>query len=178
MSRINKTICSLLALYLLTISVCLSAEEIKGDLNLQDIALPSEVKDIAKQQGSIYYDTSSKNKALVPTHFWGEVQKAGLHFIPTDTTLVKGLSMAGGPTGAAKLEKITLSRINLDGTMKQYNFDLSGGGESDAHTFKIISGDSIFIKKDMFMENRSYYTSWVNIALSLITTFFIITKVK
>jgi len=174
----NKIISTLLAVHFLTVSVCFSTEIVNSDLNLQDIALPSDVKDVTKQQGSIYYNNASKNKALVPTHFWGEVQKSGLHFIPTDTTLVKGLSMAGGPTGSAKLDDVIINRLKSDGSVKQYKFDISGGGASDAHTFKIESGDSIFIRRDTFYENRNYYTSWVNIALSLITTFFIINKVQ
>lgn len=178
MKRINKIICTFLAIHLLTILVCFANEKLPNDLSLQDVALPSEVKDVGKQQGSIYYDASSKNKALVPTHFWGEVQKSGLHFVPTDTTLIKGLSMAGGPTGSAKLDEVTLSRLLSDGSMKQYRFDISGGGDSDAHAFKIEAGDSVFIKRDTFYENRNYYTSWVSIALSLITTFFIVNKVK
>lgn len=178
MKRINEILCTFLATYLLIISVCFSAEVTSSDLSLQDIALPSEVKDIVKQQGTIYYDTSTKNKALVPTHLWGEIQRPGLHFIPTDTTLIKGLSMAGGPTGSAKLNEVILTRQNSDGSLKQYEFNLSGGGDANSHNFKIESGDSVFLKKDMFIENRSYYTSWVSIALSLITTFFIVTKVR
>ena len=181
MNRFNKILCTLLAIHLLTLSVCFSQENAKGnaktELSLQDIALPSEVKDIGKQQGAIYYDTSSKNKALIPTHLWGEVQKSGLHFIPTDTTLIKALSMAGGPTGYAKLEEVVLNRVNSDGSVKRYEFNLTTGGDANAHNFKVEAGDSIFIKKDLFMENRSYYTSLINIALSLITTFFIVTKV-
>jgi hypothetical protein len=178
MNHFNKIVCIVLACQLLTISVCFAQEEVKKDIVLQDIALPSDVKDIGKQQGAIYYDTASKNRALVPTHFWGEVQRSGLHFIPTDTTLVKALSMAGGPTGSAKLEEVTLNRLTADGSVKQYHFDISGGGGADAHTFKVESGDSIFIKRDTFYENRNYYTSWVSIALSLITTFFIVNRIR
>lgn len=182
MIRINKLICILLATYILTLSVCFSEDQakdqLKNDLNLQDIALPSELKDLTKQQGAIYYDASTKNKALVPTHVWGEVQRSGLHFIPTDTTLLRALSMAGGPTGSAKLNEVAVTRVNLDGTVKQYTFDLTSGGDASAHTFKVESGDSIFLKRDTFYENRNYYTSWVSIALSLITTFFIVNKVR
>lgn len=176
MKRINKILSVALAFQILTISVGFPEDQIKEDLNLQEITLPSEVKDIGKQGGAIYYDTSTKSKPLIPTNMWGEIQRPGLHFIPTDTTLIRALSMAGGPNGAAKLEEITLSRTLADGSIKQYNFDLATGGDAKAHSFKILSGDSIFLKKDTFSENRSYYTSWISIALSLITTFFIINK--
>jgi hypothetical protein len=148
------------------------------ELNLQEIALPSEVKDMSKQPGAVFYSTSVKNKVLIPTHFWGEVNKAGLHFIPNDTNLVKGLSMAGGPSGSAKLEDITLTRNMPDGTIKQYNFNLSGGGTTDAYKFKLESGDSVFIKKDRFLEDRAYYTGWIGIAISIISTILVLNKVK
>jgi len=108
----------------------------------------------------------------------GEIQRSGLHFIPTDTTLVKAISMAGGPTGSAQLKEVLLSRASTDGSVKQYEFDLSNGGDTDSQNFKVQSGDTIFIKRDHFMENRSYYTSLVSIALSIITTFFIVTKFR
>ena len=152
--------------------------KVNPELNLQEIALPSEVKDLGKQPGAIYYSTSVKNKVLIPAHFWGEVNRAGLHFIPNDTNLVKGLSMAGGPSGTAKLEDITLTRNMPDGTIKQYNFNLASGGNAEAYKFKIESGDSIFIKKDRFLEDRNYYTGWIGITISIISTILVLNKVK
>ncbi len=150
----------------------------KSDLSMQEIALPSEVKDLNKQSGSIYYNTSVKNKVLVPAHFWGEVGRPGLHFIPTDTSLIKGLSMAGGPNGAAKIDEIILTRTDNQGKLIQKEFNLSEGGGVDAYNFKIESGDSIFIKKDQFREDRAYYTGLVGIAISIISTIVLLQKVK
>jgi hypothetical protein len=147
------------------------------DLNLQELALPSEVKDINKQSGAIYYNNSVKNKVLIPAHIWGEVNRPGLHFVPNDTTLIKGLSMAGGPSGSAKLTEVSLSRNTNDGQVKQYVFDLKTGGELDAHLFKIEPGDSIFIKRDHFLEDRNYYTSWIGIVISIISTIVLLQKV-
>ncbi len=147
------------------------------DLNLQELTLPSEVKDIGKQSGTIYYNSSVKNKVLIPTHFWGEVNRPGLHFVPNDTTLIKGLSMAGGPSGNAKLSEVSLSRNTTDGKVKQYVFNLDSGGELDAHQFKIEPGDSVFIKKDHFLEDRNYYTSWIGIVISIISTIVLLQKV-
>lgn len=178
MKQIKNIICWVLIGQFLSISVCFSSEKIKSDLSLQDIALPSEVKEIGKQQGAIYYNTSIKNKALIPTHFWGEVQKPGLHFIPTDTSLIKGLSMAGGVNGNAKLEEVKLSRLDESGKLKEYTFDLAEGGNQDSFQFKIEPGDTIFIQKDTFYENRAYYTGLIGIAISIISTFFIVSKIK
>jgi hypothetical protein len=154
-----------------------SAEQAKSDINLQEVALPSEVKDLGKQSGSIYYSNSVKNKVLIPVHMWGEIKQSGLHFVPSDTTLVKGLSLAGGPTSSAKLEDIVLVR-NTNGAFKEMKFDLSKGGDVDAHQFKIESGDTIFLKRDTFSENRAYYTSLIGIFITVLSTFVIVQKVK
>jgi hypothetical protein len=149
----------------------------QSELNLQEITLPSEVKDLPKQSGSIYYNSSVKNKVLIPVHIWGDVKQAGLHFLPSDTSFIKGLSLAGGPGSTANLEEIKLIRTNSNGSIKELNFDLSRGGDQNAHEFKIESGDTVFVKKDTFMENRSYYTGLISIALTIASTFFILKKV-
>lgn len=150
----------------------------KPEFNLQEIALPSEVKDLGKSTGAIYYSTSVKNKVLIPVHIWGEVKQSGLHFVPSDTTFVKGLSLAGGPGTLAQLDDVILSRSNPDGTIKEIEFDLTKGGDTNAHQFKIEPGDTIFVKKSTFYENRSYYTSLINIFITVLSTFVIIQKVK
>ena len=109
---------------------------------------------------------------------WGELRQSGLHFIPSDTTLIKGLSLAGGPSSTANLEEVILTRSEANGKMKEIEFDLSEGGDVKAQEFKIESGDVIFVKKSTFQENRAYYTSLINIAVTVISTFFIINKVK
>jgi hypothetical protein len=177
MKVIKNLICVVLIAQSLTVSVCFSEEKLKSELNLQDIALPSEVKDLGKQSGAIYYNTSIKNKALVPAHFWGEITKSGLHFIPTDTTLIKGLSMAGGPTSVAELEEIKLSRIDGNGKLSEYAFNLSNGGDQESFNFKIESGDTIFIPKSTYYENRAYYTGLISIFISIVSTFFIVSKI-
>lgn len=178
MNQIKNIICLVLIAQILTVSVCFAEEKLKNDLSLQDIALPSEVKDLGKQPGAIYYNSSIKNKALIPTNFWGEVQKPGLHFIPTDTSLIKGLSMAGGATGGANLEEVKLSRLDTNGKLTEYTFNLSNGGGQDSFLFKIEQGDIVFIQKERFYENRAYYTGLISIALTVISTFFIVSKIK
>jgi hypothetical protein len=153
-------------------------ESAKVELSLQEITLPSEVKDLNKQSGAIYYNTSVKNKVLIPTNFWGEVGRPGLHFVPTDTTLIKGLSMAGGPAGSASIDDVLLTRAATDGSIKQFEFNLSSGGDSKAYQFKLESGDSIFIKKDAYREDRAYYTGLIGIAISIISTFVLLGYVK
>jgi hypothetical protein len=179
---IKKSLLSLI-IFQLTCSSLLAAEATaptigKGEFNLQEITLPSEVKDMTKTPGAIYYSTSVKNKVLIPVHMWGEINKSGLHFVPADTSLIKGLSLAGGPTAQANLEDIVVTRPSTNGTFKEIEFDLSEGGNINAHQFKIESGDTIFVKKSTFSENRAYYTSLISIFITIASTFFIINKVK
>lgn len=136
--------------------------------NLQELTFPAEVKDIQKQVGSVYYSAPIKNKVLVPIHIWGEVGRPGLHFIPVDSSLIKGLSLAGGPTGSADLGNIYLVRKEADHN-RRYEFDLEDGGKSSDHDFVLKPGDSVFIQKDHFFENRFYYTSLVSIGISILT---------
>lgn len=150
----------------------------QSELNLQEIILPSEAKDLTKNVGAIYYSTSVKNKVLIPVHIWGEIKQSGLHFMPSDTSFIKGLSLAGGPNSFANLNEIVVKRNSADGSFKEIPFDLSKGGDVNAHHFKLESGDSIFVKKETFYENRSYYTSLISIFISVLSTFVIIQKVK
>lgn len=183
MKTFKKFVVTLVCIQLWTLSVVYAQDKAEGlksatDLSLQEITLPSEVKDLSKQSGSIYYNSSVKNKVLIPAHFWGEVGKPGLHFIPTDTTLIKGLSMAGGPTGGARLEDIVLTRTTTEGKLIQHEFNLTDGGDAEAYAFKMVPGDSVFIKKDQFREDRSYYTSLIGIAISIISTVVLLQNVK
>lgn len=179
MKYINKFLSAFIVYQVLTLQA-FGAEEVnpKSELNLQEITLPSEVKDLSKSPGSIYYSTSVKNKVLIPVHMWGEIKQTGLHFVPSDTTLIKGLSLAGGPGTFADLEDIVLKRPASDGTIKEVEFDLSDGGDLKAHQFKLEAGDTVFVKKNTFYENRSYYTSLIGIVLTVVSTFFIIEKVR
>jgi protein involved in polysaccharide export with SLBB domain len=43
-------------------------------------------------------------------HVWGEVQRPGLYSVPTGTTLLDLLSLAGGPTSDARLNSVRLVR--------------------------------------------------------------------
>lgn len=179
MSYFKKLLSSVIVIQLFACSL-FAAETAapKSELNLQEIALPSEVKDVGKQGGAIYYSTSVKNKVLIPVHMWGEIKESGLHFIPADTTFIKGLSLAGGPTSAARLDDVVLIRSTPAGGFKEIEFDLSKGGDASVHQFKMESGDTVFIKKDTFVENRNYYTSLVGIFLTVLSTFVIVNRIK
>ncbi|WP_127714151.1 SLBB domain-containing protein [Halobacteriovorax sp. HLS] len=146
-------------------------------ISLNDLALPSEVKDLKKNPGSIYYSPTSKGKPLVPVHFWGEVQKSGLHYVPVNTTLISGISLAGGLTSTADLESVKVTTKNGK-VLESKDFDLTTGGTKEAYEHKLKPGDTIFIKKTRFYENRAYYTSLIGVLATLLSSYAILNQVK
>lgn len=165
-----------LTTWLILFSLSFSAYS-KERISLNDLALPSEVKDLRKFPGSIYYSPTTKGKPLVPVHFWGEVKKSGLHYIPIDTPLISGISLAGGLTSSADLEKVRVTRTEGK-DLQTINFDLSSGGDEEAYKQFLRPGDTVFIKKTRFYENRSYYTSLIGVLATLISSYAILRQVK
>lgn len=152
-------------------------KEKKPSLNIRELALPSELSTIGKKAGSIYYSPSVKDKVLMPVHFWGEIGNPGLHFIPLETTLVKGLSMAGGPRNEGILDEVKVTRKGEKELKTEY-FDLTSGGDDSAHVYQLQPGDTVFIKKSRFFENRGYYTSLFGVVATVLSSILIYQQVK
>lgn len=179
----NNFLKQLLLSFLITTFIWTSSgytQEKKGKFkyNLRELVLPSEVKTIGKSSGSIFYSPSVKGKVLIPVHFWGEVSKSGLHFLPIDTNFINGLSLAGGPTAGADLEIIKLTRKSEKGEYKSQFFDLSKGGSSLAHEFKLKPDDTVFIKTSRFYEDRSYYTSLTGVIATVLSSIILYREVR
>ena len=154
-------------LFLSTLSFAKEKSNIK-DFNIRELALPSEVEGIGKNSGAIFYNPSIKGKALVPVHFWGEVQKSGLHFVPVDTNLLSGLSLAGGPNSGALLEDVIVTTLR-SGKRERLQFDLKEGGFEDSANFVLRPGDAVFLKKDNYLADRSYYTSLIGVIVTILS---------
>lgn len=172
----KKIICSFLILQL-SCSSLFAAGNSQPEITLHELALPSETEGIRKEPGAVYFSSPAKGKVLVPVHIWGEVNKAGLHYLPSDTTLVKALSLAGGPKTSAQLTNIRLTQMVND-TPKEFTFNLSEGGGKDSFTRKLSPGDTIFVQKDYFYENRTYYTSLLGIVATVISAALIYQRVQ
>lgn len=149
----------------------------KGNYDLRELALPSEVESIGKAAGAVYYSPSVKDKVLIPVHFWGEIVRSGLHFIPNETTLVKGISMAGGPRTQGILDNVKLTRV-VNGKFTQTSFDLSEGGDEEANTFKLRPGDTVFIEQSHYYENRTYITSLIGVFATLLSAILLYRQVE
>ncbi len=158
-------------------SILLQTQCFAATSGVTEFALPSDVKDIKKTSGSVFYSPTAKGRVLIPIHFWGEVSRSGLHYIPVDTGLIKGLSLAGGPKSSAKLDSIKITR-KASNSVKELSFDLSQGGSADAYNFKLRSGDTVFVEKNYFYENRAYYTSLIGVITTLVSSLVIFSQVK
>jgi len=55
-----------------------------------------------------------EDQLRIYTQIWGQVRKPGFYLLPDDTDLLTLLSLAGGPTGDAKLSKIRIVRPSQD----------------------------------------------------------------
>jgi hypothetical protein len=149
----------------------------KEKITLKELALPSEVEGMTKSIGSIYYSPHIKGKVLMPVHIWGSVGRPGLHFIPVGTNLIKGLSLAGGPSTSAKLSNITISK-ELEGNIERKEFNLTDGGNIDAFKYSLKPGDTVFVEKDNFTADRAYYTSLIGVVATILSSILIFRQVK
>lgn len=172
----KKLITTLFTLISLHSPVLVLAKDAKN-VSLDDLVLPNEVKDVRQEPGAVFYSKSTKNKVLIPANFWGEITQSGLHFIPEGTTLIKGLSLAGGPTGTANLDEVTLSRSD-NGKTETFHFDLEGGGTQDAHMFMLRPGDVVHVPRERFYENRAWYTSLFGVVATVLSTILLYEQVK
>ncbi|MBC97484.1 MAG: hypothetical protein CME63_07025 [Halobacteriovoraceae bacterium] len=154
-----------------------STQASKGEYNIRELALPSEVDNLGKKAGSIFYSPSVKGKVLIPVHMWGEIKNSGLHFVPLDTSLINGLSLAGGPTSNSNLESVVVTTTR-EGKREKLQFDVSEGGDLALEDFKLKPGDTIFVEKDTFRQDRAYYTSLFGVALTVLSSILLYRQVK
>ena len=147
------------------------------DLSIKEFVLPSELQDIRKSSGSIFYNKSIKGKVLIPVHIWGQVANPGLHFVPAETTFISALSMAGGPRNNSKLDNVKLIR-KFSKTITSKEFDLTQGGNDEAYFYELKPNDAIFIERSSFYEDRAYYTTLVSVFVSLLSAFIVYNEVQ
>ncbi len=153
------------------------ADKTNSEYNIRELVLPSETTTLGKSAGSIFYSPAVKGKVLIPVHFWGAIGKTGLHFIPIETSLVNGLSMAGGPSGDAVLDKVRVTRKVGEKIDESY-FDISKGGDATAFDYKLKPGDTVFIEKDDFYANRAYYTSLIGVIATVLSSILLYRQVQ
>jgi hypothetical protein len=179
----KKIFCHILSFLLFIQAPSLFAQNVNKakkkdrDFNIRELALPSEVQNVGKKSGSIYYSPSVKGKVLIPVHFWGEIKFTGLHFVPLDTSLINGISLAGGPAQDAILDKIHVT-TRRSGEPEKFEFDISKGGDKEIDDFALRPGDTIFIEKSTFRQDRAYYTGLIGVIATILSSVLLYREVK
>lgn len=148
-----------------------------SNYNIRELALPSEVENVGKSAGSIYYSPSVKGKVLIPVHFWGSVKKTGLHFIPVDTNLISGISLAGGPNSGNATDDVYVTTSRA-GKREKLHFDISEGGDIKLEDFKLQPGDTVFIPNDTYLADRAYYTSLIGVIATILSSILLYRQVQ
>ncbi|MEH0862347.1 MULTISPECIES: polysaccharide biosynthesis/export family protein [Halobacteriovorax] len=167
----------LITISLIILNFCFTpVVQAANNIDLNSLVLPTEVKGLEKKSGSLYFSKSVKNEVLIPTNFWGEVKSAGLHFVPKGTSLINGLSLAGGATGDANLNEVKITRKSGK-ELKTIEFDLSSGGDFNSHNFQLQPGDVVYLRKERFYENRIWYTSILSILATTLGSYLIYKKI-
>jgi len=184
---IEKTLLKHFKVLLLNLSLLLSSGTVfaqnkkpadKVDYDLSRLALPSETKNIGKSAGSVYYSPSIKGKVLIPVHFWGYFQRPGLHFVPVETSLLEGISYAGGPNPQARIDNVKLMRKGDKGGFDNNFYDLEKGGNNEAALKTLRPGDMVFVEKDYWQENRAYYTGLIGVVATVLSSILLYREVK
>ncbi|MGZ3789944.1 MAG: SLBB domain-containing protein [Bacteriovorax sp.] len=153
------------------------AEEKASTNSFKDFALPSEFEGLRKEPGSFFYSPTSKGKVLIPINVWGEVNKAGLHYVPLDTNIVQGLSLAGGPKSTAALDSVRLTK-NVNGKIEEFKFDLMKGGKPEIYNIKLEPGDTLFVEKEYYFENRAYITGLVAVGATILSSILLYRQIR
>jgi hypothetical protein len=85
--------------------------------------------------------------------------------------------MAGGPKSTARLDNIRLSRQGKK-SFKPQLYDLRKGGDGDAYNEKLKAGDTIFIERSYFHQNRVFYTGLVGVAATILSSILIYKRIS
>lgn len=141
-----KKLCiTVVIIYSLMINVCYS----NSDNNLKNrvkLSIPSE-----------FIFEAYPNQPLIPIRLLGAVKNAGLYHVPSNIKLTTLLSLAGGTTSEADLEKIIIGNDSIENReSKNINLEevIKYGGISQqslqAHDVILVNNKSPLISNDSF----------------------------
>ena len=100
--------------------------------------------------------SSSFSPSTITVNIVGEVKNPGIHNLISNSPIMQSISAAGGYTANSNKKKITLLRLNNNGTLIQkhysYNPTLTSNQESNP---PLRNGDTIIIEKDSWAKGTS-----------------------
>ena len=116
---------------------------------------PTEVEAAIRQKLSDGYIVNPQVSVLVKQYnskkvsVFGQVQKPGTMPFSDGMTIIEAISRAGGLTGMAKKNEVSVTR-NVDGKKTKYTIPVEKIGEGKAPTFYMRPGDVVFVKERLF----------------------------
>lgn len=130
------------------------------------LAQEQEDKVTLRNKGIDYYlAPGADNQLLIKVNVWGEVLKPGIVEVPDNTDLLSLISMAGGPTDNAKLNKVKIVRnFSRNRTITVNVKDYIQNGKNEVIPL-IKPGDTVIIPKNRFHTVSKYITFVYNLAV-------------
>jgi len=141
-------------------------------------------------QASEYMYRSSPKESLISIQLLGAVQKPGVYYVPTNTDLLKVLTLAGGSTNGGDISEVMVRKMEpekwaqvrskaLDEYRGTYEVDVQelirqGGGES----LKMNHDDLIYVppRETMVSPEASKTITLVSVVMSMALTGLLISK--
>jgi hypothetical protein len=155
----------------LTITICF--------LHTQTLALeylPKKGPNYNLGTPSEFVFQSYPNQELIPIRLLGAVKKAGLYHVPKDMKLTTLLSLAGGTTSDADINKIMIANdkpTEVTSTSSNKYYDLENQlKETGSNPYKLKSNDIILVKnKKPFISSDAWRViSIISVSLTAVLT--------
>ncbi|WP_413288876.1 polysaccharide biosynthesis/export family protein [Bdellovibrio sp. HCB337] len=161
---------------------------ISGANTLGELGSIGDIKSPA--QASEYIFRSSPKESLISVQLLGAVQKPGVYYVPTNTDLVKVLTLAGGSTNGGDLSEVMIRKTDpekwakiqskaLDEHRGTYELDLQELlKEGNGDNLKLSHDDLIYVppKESMVSPEVAKTITLVSVVMSIALTGLLISK--
>jgi protein involved in polysaccharide export with SLBB domain len=135
-----------------------------------DIQIGSSLNQLRQSQGALY-DYSDPESVNIKVAVWGFVRFPGRYVIPINSSVNDLLSLSGGPTDDAHLNKLKLIRMAEDSS--QVVMDLGYEDvmwDKEVRVFnsnqEVTAGDILVVPG----EQRLYFRDYLSLSLSVVST--------
>jgi len=100
--------------------------------------------------------SSSFSPSTITVNIIGEVKNPGIHNLISNSPIMQSISAAGGHTINSNKKKITLLRLNNNGTLMQKDFSYNPTLKADKESNPSLrNGDTIIIEKDAWSKGTT-----------------------
>ena len=165
-SSLSRTI----TLSLLLITPLLLHAQIESDITSR----------MAGSATAAYYYIAKPGELTINVNLWGQVRLPGRYEVASKTDLIQLLSLAGGPTTAAKLSEVKVTRIfpTDSGLARQDHYvnleNLEGVTEED---MKLYPGDTIFFDTTAWAQVKDVLSALASVSTFSYSLYLLLTLV-